>query len=370
MILSFTIFHIFVLIVSPISPPLASAQDKDGTIARDGCNSTCGTVSIPFPFGMHEPNCYADKWFEIECKFDNNASSDVPYLKSLNLEVDRFYNNMVVIMNPIYRSNCRHKDKTSSSRNKTVTLRGSPFVYSQAENSFLAVGCNILAFLQSNGTTVGGCMSIGPTGNNNININISRCSCVTSVPPRLSEFNAMLRGLTDQSSDGCSYALITNDNRMPLENSNDMNTDEIEMLNDLKNMEYAPVMLEWEILNYMLINSTFQLPPNCYDSNVTSLSNNRTTGRQCQCLFSSNGNPYLAGGCPGFSISSFLYYKVFITLVNNSKFQLSSDSVCYYHNYGISCECFDGYSGNPFHAGGCRGFSTSYFFNYYMRFKL
>ncbi|KAI5446743.1 hypothetical protein KIW84_014548 [Lathyrus oleraceus] len=281
---------------------------------------------------MHEPHCYADKWFEIECKFDNNSSSDVPYLKSLNLEVDGFYNNIVVIMNPIYHSNCRHKDKTSSNRNKTVTLRGSPFVYSQAENSFLAVGCNILAFLQSNGTTVGGCMSIGPTGNNNININIniniSRCYCVTSVPPRLSEFNAMLRGLTDQSSDGCSYALITNDNRMPLENSNHMNMDEIKMLNDLKNMEYAPVMLEWEILNYMLINSTFQLPPNCYDSSVTSLSNNRTTGRQCQCLFGFSGNPYLAGGCP--------------------------DSVCYYPNDGINCKCFDGYSGNPFHAGGCR----------------
>ncbi|KAK2394651.1 Wall-associated kinase family protein [Trifolium repens] len=63
-------------------------------------------------------------------------------------------------------------------------------------------------------------------------------------------------------------------------------------------MEYAPAVLEWEILNDMLINSTFQLPKesNCYHSNVTSLSN-RTTGRKCECSEGYGGNPYVAGGC-------------------------------------------------------------------------
>ncbi|CAI8590343.1 unnamed protein product [Vicia faba] len=266
MIQPLTIFHIIVLI---ISPSLASAQE-DGIIAQYGCNSTCGTVSVPFPFGMNEPHCYAHKWFEIECKFDNNTSSDVPkpYLKSLNL---------------------------------------------QDRNTFLAVGCNNLAFLQSNGTTVGGCVSICDDDNNNrnnFNFNSDGCNgrycCATSLPSHLSEFNATLRGLREQSSDGCGYALITNDNRILFDSSDNMNTDDNETLNELKNMEYAPAMLEWEILNDMLINSTFQLPPNCYNSKVTSLSN-RTTGRQCQCsseaypdyLYLTRGiygNPYL-GGC-------------------------------------------------------------------------
>ncbi|KAL5097725.1 hypothetical protein RYX36_002052 [Vicia faba] len=287
-----------ILIISPISPPLASAQEHI-IIARDGCNSTCGTVTIPFPFGMNKPHCYADKWFEIECKFDNNTSSDVPYLKSLNLEVNGFYNNMVEIMNPIYLSNCRHKSKNSSNSNKTVTFRGSPFVYSMTENRFLAVGCNVLAFFQSNGTAVGACISIGYSDdNNNINFNFGRCSCETSVPSHLSEFNATIQGLIEQRSDGCGYALITNDTRIPFDSSDNMNTDDNETLNELKNMEYASAMLEWEILNDMLINSTFQLPPNCYNSKVTSLSN-RTTGRQCQCSSEAYyGNPYTSHGLP------------------------------------------------------------------------
>ncbi|KAL5097728.1 hypothetical protein RYX36_002055 [Vicia faba] len=168
MILSFTIFHIIVLI---LSPSLASAQE-DVIIVRDGCNSTCGTVSIPFPFGMNKPHCYAHKWFEIECKFDNNTSSrdPKPYLKSLNLEVIYFYqySSKVEIMSPIYHSNCQ-ENKISINNRKTVNLRDSPYIFSQAENTFLAVGCNNLAFLQSNGTTVGGCVSICDDDNNNSN---------------------------------------------------------------------------------------------------------------------------------------------------------------------------------------------------------
>jgi len=47
----------------------------------------------------------------------------------------------------------------------------------------------------------------------------------------------------------------------------------VALFNELKSMEFASAMLEWEILTDMLNNSTFQLPPNCYESNVTSLSN-------------------------------------------------------------------------------------------------
>ncbi|WJX27573.1 non-specific serine/threonine protein kinase [Trifolium repens] len=294
-----TIFHIITLIIiSPISPPQAYAQ------LENGCNSTCGEISIPFPFGMNEPHCYAHKWFEIECK------SNKPYLKSLNLEVNTFYSDMVEIMNPIYRSNCRH-NKTSSNDNKTVTinLNDSPFVYSQDDNTFLAVGCNKLAFLQSNGTKIGGCVSICDDGSNNSNFNIDsdgcngRYCCKTSLPSHLLEFNATLEGLREGTSDGCSYALIASHYWVSVESSY-IDYSEIETLNDLKNMEYAPALLGWEILNDMLINSTFQLPSdsNCYDSNVTSLSN-RTTGQKCRCFLGYTGNPYVSGGCteiPGF----------------------------------------------------------------------
>lgn len=304
MILQFTIFHIILALIFPIFPPLTSAQQEDGIIAQQGCNSTCGTISIPFPFGMKEPRCYADKWFEIECKLDNNSQNLKPYLKSLNLEVNYFdeYSGMVEIMNPIYHSNCR---KYNNNKIVTINLRESPFIYSQNENKFLAVGCNNLAFLQSNGTTVGGCVSI--CDDSNFNLGSDGCNgrscCETSLPMHLSEYNATLQGLREENISECSYALILSDRWVSFDGSY-LSSYQVEKFNELENMEYAPAMLEWEILDDMLVNSTFQLPSdsNCYDSKLTSL-NNRTTGRKCHCSSGYTGNPYIVGGCteiPGF----------------------------------------------------------------------
>ncbi|CAJ2657886.1 unnamed protein product [Trifolium pratense] len=329
----FTIFHIIILIL--ISHLLASAQE-DGTIAQQRCSSKCGDVSIPFPFGMKEPHCYAHKWFEIECKLNKTSHIHKPYLKSLNLEVRAFDNDlgMVEIMNPIYHSNCKEKKN-----NKTVVinLRHSPFVYSQDVNTFLAVGCNELAFLESNGTTVGGCVSICDDNNNNnfsnFNFRSDSCNgkycCETSLPLHLSEYNTKFRGLGEQNSDNCSYALIVSKPWVSFSGSYEsspfyessyyknlycqstyyesyMSNYAVKKLNELKNMEYAPAVFEWEILNDMLINSTFQLPSesNCYHSNVTSLSN-RATGRKCECVEGYGGNPYVAGGCTATRYSGF-----------------------------------------------------------------
>ncbi|XP_012570052.1 putative wall-associated receptor kinase-like 16 isoform X2 [Cicer arietinum] len=291
MIPQFTFHIIILIIISLISPPLTYAQAEYEFIAQRDCASTCGTISIPFPFGMNEPHCYAHKWFEVECKLDNTSHIEKPYLKSLNLEVTLFDVNsaLVEIMNPIYHSNCKKNNNNNNNKTVVINLKDSPFIYSQQYNTFLAVGCNNLAFLQSNGTTVGGCVSICEDNNNNFNLESRSCNgrycCETSLPMHLAEYNATLQGLRKESSDHdeCSYALIASDFWFSFDWSF-MTDSEIEKMNNLKNMEYAPGILEWEILNEMFVNSTFQIPSDsvCYDSKRTSLTN-RTTGRRCDC---------------------------------------------------------------------------------------
>lgn len=326
MIPQFTFHIIILIIISLISPPLTYAQAEYEFIAQRDCASTCGTISIPFPFGMNEPHCYAHKWFEVECKLDNTSHIEKPYLKSLNLEVTLFDVNsaLVEIMNPIYHSNCKKNNNNNNNKTVVINLKDSPFIYSQQYNTFLAVGCNNFAFLQSNGTTVGGCVSICEDNNNNFNLESRSCNgrycCETSLPMHLAEYNATLQGLRKESSDHdeCSYALIVSDFWFSFDGSY-MTDSEIEKMNNLKNMEYAPGILEWEILNEMFVNSTFQIPSDsvCYDSKRTSLTN-RTTGRRCDCPSAYNGNPYVLGGCTGFSISTFIhYYFYFIHIQYN-----------------------------------------------------
>ncbi|KAJ1414376.1 Wall-associated receptor kinase, galacturonan-binding domain [Sesbania bispinosa] len=311
MILQFA-FHVNIIIfIIWLISPLASA--RDWITSQPGCDSSCGTIDIPFPFGMQDPKCYADKWFEIECR-NSTSEGEKPYLKSLNLEVRYIYVSLglIDVMNPITHSNCR-----TNNRNKAgiTYLRGSPFVYSQEENTFVAVGCNNLAFLHSNGTTVGGCVSICDDNeqvDNNFDFESEGCHgrycCQTSLPMHLSEFNATLEDLRSGSrrnhtEEECSYMMIVSDDWISFQ-SNYMSYSEVERFSELKNMDYVPAELEWEILNEMLINSTLKLPSeaHCYKTNVTS-SDNRYSGWRCQCPTGYYGNPYISRGCtaiPGF----------------------------------------------------------------------
>ncbi|XP_020961210.1 wall-associated receptor kinase-like 22 [Arachis ipaensis] len=212
-------FHVM-LIVSAIHT-LASAQyeNKNSHTAQPGCNSTCGRVSIPFPFGMNEPKCYADQWFQIECR------NHTPYLKSIGVEVSSIdvSEGTIVIKNLIHRWKCKHNNATTNQK-QVVNLSGSPFVYSQENNVFVSVGCNEISFLVSNGTQVSSCVSIcnGDKDDFDRIIHIGNCNgqycCVTSLPSYISEFNVTTesfginnsnhRHASASSDDECSYAAI------------------------------------------------------------------------------------------------------------------------------------------------------------------
>ncbi|XP_019425178.1 PREDICTED: wall-associated receptor kinase-like 10 [Lupinus angustifolius] len=290
MILQFAI-HMIIFICSIY--PLASAQSD--------CVSTCGSVNIPYPFGMNNPNCYLGKWFEIECRNATSVAARKPYLKYIDMEVtkiDETYST-VDIMNPIFRWNCYGKTDMP-----VIDLRGSPFVYSQKYDKFIAFGCNKLAFLQSNGTTVGGCVSICDNNeevNNNFDFGINGCHgrycCETSLPLYLSEYNTTHADLKNKSSDECNYALIVSEDWLTSYNNYDM----LGMtFIDLKNIDYVPAVLEWEILNESMINSTleFSLHSFCNHSYITSSSQNKnSSGVRCRCLPGFYGSPYISGGC-------------------------------------------------------------------------
>ena len=282
MVLQFA-FHVILILC--FTHTLGYARDT--IIAQPGCNSTCGGVDIPYPFGMNDPKCYADRGFEIECNNTNvnGVPTPTPYLKLINVAVISIDlgGGTIDIQNPAYTLDCRRNQQF-------IDLRGSPFVYSQERNKFVALGCNIIAFLMSNGTKVGACASICDDINKDIEDHITKsrnfCSgkycCETSLPSYLSEYNVTTEKLGENQLSGqCNYAVIVEENAWASFGP---------ALTDLSNLMIDAV-LEWEI-----VDSTLKLPANCNNTNVTS-SQQSHSGRRCYCPDGFDGNPYIDGGC-------------------------------------------------------------------------
>ncbi|XP_027932516.1 wall-associated receptor kinase-like 1 [Vigna unguiculata] len=298
------VYHFMILILWFIHVDVSAQGDL--YVAKPGCDSQCGDLQIPFPFGMKSSECYAGKWFEIECR--NTSTYQTPYLKSIGVEVTSIdvEGGTVTINNPINRDNCGTKHSPAVNQ----SLEGSPFVYSQEHNKFVAAGCNIIVFLQVNGTESSGCVSIcdedlkvddiGKMELKNSDCNGKNC-CQNSLPPYLKEYSTQVKGLKENVTDGeCSYAMVIQQNL----NSYDYlsypyyapKSYYFPVNGEMKDLDVVPVVLEWEILNNMNLN----LPTlsQCYDTNVTS-SRYKRSGQRCSCLGGSSfgSNPYLEGGC-------------------------------------------------------------------------
>ncbi|QHO06539.1 hypothetical protein HN51_065329 [Arachis hypogaea] len=254
------------------------------------CDSMCGEVEIPYPFGMNDPACYAGKWFEIECltKSMNNVPTLTPHLKATNLEVSSIdaLRSTVTIWSSTFTLNC-HRDFVISEPD--IHLRGSPFVYSQERNKFVAMGCNLVTYLLSNAVQVGACASICDSNDDIFFHSISGnyCSgkycCESSLPLYLSEFNVTSERLAgkNRSQSDCSYAMIIEEAVWEKVSAE---------LADLTNLKFTAV-LAWEI-----VDSSLELPDNCQNSYITS-SERSHSGRTCNCYDGFVGNPYIPGGC-------------------------------------------------------------------------
>ncbi|RZC66170.1 hypothetical protein C5167_009859 [Papaver somniferum] len=148
------------------------SPDNSSTITKPGCQSTCGDVSIPYPFGMisssSDSECSIDSalgsyGFTINC----NATYDPP--KPFLLSGAGFAQQFFVLMSgaiefdleilSISESEIRLKTwQTTTCYSKSgvlvtysrdyvyVNFSGSPFTFSETKNRVFAVGCHTSAF--------------------------------------------------------------------------------------------------------------------------------------------------------------------------------------------------------------------------------
>ena len=283
------VFRMFLLFAS------VKAFVRGADLANESCKANCANVEIPYPFGIGA-GCYLNDWFAIDC----NSSSSKLFLSFNQLEVLNFslLQGTIHVKLPIFSTCAGNAGEVSS-----TNLTGSPFVFSQSTNRYVAVGNNNFVSIlnASDRTPIGGCMS-SCENETAVTTNGSSCNgincCQTLIPPDLSVFIARIDPLNIAESyskeAGCKYSFLVAQEWLDV-NSIDPS--------QLKNMPSLPVVLDWglsatDISHVMGINlsnntSTYLC------ANRSKSTGNMSFTYTCSCKQGFQGNPYLPQGCTG-----------------------------------------------------------------------
>lgn len=284
------------------------------------CNTTCGRVSIPFPFGIGRKECYLNSWFEVVCKTINTSGSSVttvPFLSRLNREVvnisfpmnqkisDGLYG-VVHIKGPVTSLGCTTSQVSgNSSQVLNVTGRESPYFITD-DNRLVAVGRGTKASLTDIESEIIGCESSYEDSKRNQQITNSICNgyrcCQARIPlerPQVIGFS--MENSNGTSGEGCRVAFLSNSMYSPA------NVREPEQFHS---DGYAVVQLGWFSVfdasdsrssnfwgcfksttaqSYMTNTSCF-----CYNGDFSGMSYTN-----CYCASGYIGNPYIQSGCTG-----------------------------------------------------------------------
>ncbi|CAM8974126.1 unnamed protein product [Rhodiola kirilowii] len=240
-------------------------------MAKPNCPETCGNVAIPYPFGIGDPNCYLNPWYEITC---SNNSISRPFLRKFNLEVlelsldcNQSTDTMMVVNHPVY-STCR--DGTSWN---STDLRGSPFKFSFL-NTFLTVGCENILMMNRKKEVFAGCPSTcrGESP--------SSSGCQTTIPSE-HDFYSLTYATVNTSA--CTYAFLATSPEFQTNFSSDPL-----VINGGK--DHVPVFLRWKVpsSDFPVANKNNE----AYDCYVQ-----ENYMYNCQCGYYHEGNPYIENGC-------------------------------------------------------------------------
>ncbi|KAL3737266.1 hypothetical protein ACJRO7_026091 [Eucalyptus globulus] len=267
------------------------------SMTKPKCQSACGTLSIPYPFGLRDssPDCRIDHpSFTVSC--DNSTDSPISYMDTIssNIEILNIsVEDHEMRVNVSSARVCYYADGEAESSEANWRLNLAEFPISSTKNKFIAIGCDTWASFQDlKGKFSFGCMS---SCSNVSDVSNESCSgigcCETRIPRGSFGYRISVTSFFKHSYvlgfNPCSYAFVAETGSYNFS------------VGDLKQLEFnqSTIVLDWAIGNQTCKeakkNSTSYMCTN--NTNCTDAENG--LGYKCACKVGYRGNPYLANGC-------------------------------------------------------------------------